>query len=313
MKGQLWLIGTPIGNLGDMTFRAVDCLRAAGRIYAEDTRRTRTLLSHFGIEGKTLLSLHAHSPERDRNNAIEILLSGEHVALVTDAGMPGISDPGADLVRAARQAGLSVQVIPGPSAVTTAVALCGLVEGPFTFLGFLPRKGSKRKKMVSVVATSPVPTVLFESPHRVADTLKELHASCGPERMVAICRELTKKYEETRVVDLATTQADAFLLNAQGEFTLVVDRAQRDEFESAEFDFEERALTLLAQGLSVRDVSAQLLHEQSLGPSKRSKRELYALVQEIHDSEGAAGDAQLSATPHGPGKADPAPTNEIHD
>lgn len=284
MKGQLWLIGTPIGNLGDMTFRAVDCLRAAGRIYAEDTRRTRTLLSHFGIEGKILLSLHAHSPERDLNNAIEIMVGGEHVALVTDAGMPGISDPGAELVRAARQAGLSVQVIPGPSAVTTAVALSGLVEGPFTFLGFLPRKGSKRKKMVNVVATSPVPTVLFESPHRIIETLKELHATCGADRIVAICRELTKKYEETRVVDLKATQADTFLLNAQGEFTLVVDRNNRDEFDAAEFDLDERALVLLAEGLSVRDVSSKLLEEQPQGEAKRSKRELYALVQELHDN-----------------------------
>ncbi len=285
MKGQLWLIGTPIGNLGDMTFRAVECLKSAGRIYAEDTRRTRTLLSHFAIEGKHLLSLHAHSPERDIANAVEIMTGGQDVALVTDAGMPSISDPGADLVRATREAGLQVQVAPGPSAVTTAVALSGLVEGPFTFIGFLPRKGTKRKKMLEVIAQSPVPVVIFESPHRVKETLKELYRDCGPQRRVAICRELTKKYEETRLVDLALTQSDGFMDHPQGEFTLVVDRGTEDQHKHEEIDVDERARALLSQGQSVRDVASQLSKELQRTGSKQSKRELYALVQQLHDSQ----------------------------
>lgn len=295
MKGELWLIGTPIGNLGDMTFRAVESLRAAGRIYAEDTRRSRALLSHFGVEGKTLLSLHAHSPKRDIAVAIEVMHGGEHVALVTDAGMPGISDPGAEMVRAAREAGLVVRVIPGPSAVTTAVALSGLVEGPFTFLGFLPRKGSKRRQLLDKVKESPVPVVLFEAPHRISETLADLYASCGSERLVAICRELTKKYEETRVVALGETQVESFDPRAQGEFSLVVERAPNDAIAEEDFDVDERARALLAEGNSVRDVSAQLLRELERAGAKRSKRELYALVQHLQDGTAQSTDDASSA------------------
>jgi len=290
MNGELWLIGTPIGNLGDMTFRGVESLKAAQRIYAEDTRRTRALLSHFGIDGKNLLSLHAHSPERDIVAAIEMMVAGENVALVTDAGMPGISDPGAALVRAGRARGLVVRVVPGPSAVTTAVALSGMVDGPFAFLGFLPRKGSKRRKLLNAIAHSPMPTVLFEAPHRVAETMSDLLSSCGPDRSVAICRELTKKFEETRVIALGEIQSDLYELNAQGEFSLVVDRAPADASQEEELDVDELASALLAQGLSVRDVSTQLHNEITRTGGKRSKRELYARVQELQ----AAGLSHLS-------------------
>ena len=285
MKGQLWLVGTPIGNLGDMTFRAVDCLRAAGRIYAEDTRRTRALLSHFGIEGKSLLSLHAHSPERDIQTAVEIMMAGEDVAVVTDAGMPSISDPGTELVRAVRAAELIVQVIPGPSAVTTAVALSGFVDGPFTFLGFLPRKGSKRKKLLHVVSESPIPVVLFESPHRVTETLDDLNRHCGATRRVAICRELTKKFEETRVVELGATQVAGFFEHPQGEFTLVVDRCSEEATDHQGFDLDEQAQLLLDQGNSVRDVCTELLRELERVGVKRTKREVYGLVQRLHDAQ----------------------------
>jgi 16S rRNA (cytidine1402-2'-O)-methyltransferase len=284
MNGQLWLIGTPIGNLGDMTFRAVECLKVAGRIYAEDTRRTRTLLTHFGIEGKSLSSLHAHSTERDLRAALEAMSNGENIALVTDAGMPTISDPGTEMVRAARAAGFVVQVIPGPSAVTTAVALSGFVDGPFTFIGFLPRKGSKRKRMLEVIGQSPIPVVLFESPHRVLDTLHDLIPCCGSERAVAICRELTKKFEETRIVTLGESQAPGFMEHPQGEFSLVVDRCSANPDSETELDVAERAIELLKQGQSVRDVSAQLLSELSRTGTKTSKREIYALVQQLYDS-----------------------------
>jgi len=287
MNGELWLIGTPIGNLGDMTFRGVESLKAAGRIYAEDTRRTRTLLSHFGIEGKSLLSLHAHSPERDIAAAIEMMTAGENVALVTDAGMPGISDPGSALVRASRASGLVVRVVPGPSAVTTAVALSGMIDGPFSFLGFLPRKGSKRRKLLRGIAHSPMPTVLFEAPHRVSETMDDLLACCGPDRKVAICRELTKKFEETRVIALGDTQLDQFDLNLQGEFSLVVDRAADDASHEDELDLDELARSFLAQGLSVRDVAAQLQNEITRIGGKRSKREIYARVQELQEAETA--------------------------
>ena len=199
MTGRLSLIGTPIGNLGDITYRAVLRLTEVTRIYAEDTRRTRVLLSHLGLEGKKLLSLNAHSTERTLATAVEILSNGEDIALVTDAGMPGVSDPGTELVRGARAAGIEIEVLPGPSAVTAAVALCGLVDGPFTFVGFLPRKGTKRKEALMRIAKSPIPVILFESPHRMKETLSDFASVCESTRQVAVCRELTKKFEETLV------------------------------------------------------------------------------------------------------------------
>src|SRR5690606_9262743 len=199
MAGRLSLVGTPIGNLGDITLRAIERLKVVSRIYAEDTRRTRALLSSLGIEGKRLLSLHAHSSERAVETAVEILEGGDDVALVTDAGMPGVSDPGFELVQKARAQGIIIDVIPGPSAVTASVALSGLVQNAFVFLGFLPRKGAKRKETLRRIAVSDLPTVLFESPHRMKDTLSDLALLCEPTRQVAICRELTKKYEETIV------------------------------------------------------------------------------------------------------------------
>src|SRR5690606_34216078 len=144
MTGTLHLVGTPIGNLGDITQRAIATLQVVDHVFAEDTRRTRALLTALGIRGKSVSALHAHSSSKMLATALEILREGRDVALVTDAGMPGISDPGRALVQAARSAGAHVTAEPGPSAVTMAVALSGLVDGPFLFLGFLPRKGRAR-------------------------------------------------------------------------------------------------------------------------------------------------------------------------
>jgi 16S rRNA (cytidine1402-2'-O)-methyltransferase len=279
MRGSLFLVGTPIGNLGDITLRAVECLRTVDRIYAEDTRRSRVLLTHLGIEGTRLFSLHAHSSERAIANAIEILLSGEDAALVTDAGMPAVSDPGAELVRAAREAEIRVTVLPGPSAVTAAVALSGLVDGPFCFLGFLPRKGKKRARALAKIAESDMPTVLFESPHRVAETFVELEQACGGDRKVAICREVTKKFEETLVISLGECSKTDFRENWQGEFTLVIERSD-GQGESADdsYDLGERASQLLGEGMSVKDVSQALSRELEQRGEKRPRRELYAEV-----------------------------------
>lgn len=284
MTGRLSLIGTPIGNLGDITYRAASRLREVSRIYAEDTRRTRVLLSHLGIEGKKLLSLNAHATERTLATAVEILTTGEDIALVTDAGMPGVSDPGAELVRGARAAGVAIEVLPGPSAVTAAVALSGLVDGPFTFVGFLPRKGTKRKEALHRVARSPIPVVLFESPHRMKETMSELSEVCESSRLVAICRELTKKFEETLVLPLAEASADDFREQWQGEFTLVIDRAPADAQGEGteEFDFTAHAKRLLDSGASLKDATATLVRELQKRGEKASRRTVYQSVLSLH-------------------------------
>lgn len=297
MTGRLSLIGTPIGNLGDMTYRAVERLKEVGRIYAEDTRRTRVLLSHLGIEGKKLLSLNAHSTERTLATAVEILSGGEDVALVTDAGMPGVSDPGTELVRGARAAGIEIEVLPGPSAVTAAVALCGLVDGPFTFAAFLPRKGTKRKEALTRIARSPIPVVLFESPHRMKETLSDLSSVCESTRQVAICRELTKRFEETLVSSIAEVSAADFRELWQGEFTLVLDRAPSDSQaeEVEEFDFESHAALLLDSGASLKDATATLVRQLQKRGEKASRRAVYQRVLALHDSREETGENNESS------------------
>jgi 16S rRNA (cytidine1402-2'-O)-methyltransferase len=193
--GRLYVVSTPIGNLGDITRRAVEVLSAARAVAAEDTRRTRALLSHLGIGQKPILTLNAHSSGNAVAGLVERLLSGEDVALVTDAGTPAVSDPGRALVTLARERGVPVLVIPGPSAVTAAVALSGLVEGPFAFIGFWPRNAGARQDAIARVEKSREAVVFFESPQRIAETLAEL-AERLPDRAAFIGRELTKLHEE---------------------------------------------------------------------------------------------------------------------
>ncbi len=278
MQGRLSLVGTPIGNLGDITLRAIECLKEADRIYAEDTRRTRVLLSHLGIEGKKLISYHAHSTDRAAAAALEIMREGHNIVLVTDAGMPGVSDPGAALVRAVREAGLELTVVPGPSAVTAAVALSGLVDGPFTFLGFLPRKGTKRADSLRFITQSQVPVIIFESPHRVNDTLKDLRECCGGQRRIAISREITKKYEETLLLSLEEATGEGMRETWQGEFTITVERSYEAVVSEEEFDIDERAKQLISEGGSVKDVAQALSKELAKRGEKVPRRELYARV-----------------------------------
>ncbi len=277
MPGTLHLVGTPIGNLGDITQRAVETLRGVDRIYAEDTRRTRALLSALGITGKPVSSLHAHSSDRAVATAIEILVEGRDLALVTDAGMPSISDPGGALVRATRDAGIPITAAPGPSAVTTAIALSGLVEGPFLFLGFLPRKGRQRTKALQRVVDSDVPVVLFESPQRAADTLGEL-AELAADRPAAVCRELTKRFEEVRVGPLHELAAHSD--EWRGEITLVVAQNTSPAEAEPEIDLDERIDALIAQGLSVKDIVGLLMRSQPT----LSKRSMYTQIQARMDA-----------------------------
>lgn len=285
MSGRLYLVGTPIGNLGDITLRAIETLKQVERIYAEDTRRTRMLLSHLGIEGKKLIALHAHSDERVVATAVEILQSGLDIALVTDAGMPSVSDPGDILVRAAREAELPVTVIPGPSAVTTAIAASGLSSAGFFFLGFLPRKGKKRSEALQMLAHSPVAVVLFESPHRIAETLVDLEKACGP-RTIAICRELTKKFEEVQLVSLSEAAREDFRETWLGELTLVLAPATSPSPENPEeFDIDSQIQQLLLEGHSVREISQELSRRLQLAHIKLSRRDVYARVLQLSQED----------------------------
>jgi 16S rRNA (cytidine1402-2'-O)-methyltransferase len=281
-RGVLYLVGTPIGNLGDLTARVREVLARVTRIYAEDTRRTLTLLSHLKIEGPRLLSLHAHSSDKTIDTALEILEGGDNIALVTDAGMPTVSDPGTELVRRAHEKGIVVTVIPGPSAVTSAVAASGLVDGPFTFLGFLPRRGTKRRAALDLVRQLPHPTVLFEAPTRLTATLHDLHEVLGA-RTVAICRELTKRHEEVLVVSLADATVPHFRDEWLGEVTLVIDGNKDARTEPEEQDVDEQIQQLLAQGLSVKDVATQLSKGSRDRGIKSHRRELYARAELLRD------------------------------
>ena len=209
MAGTLYVVATPIGNLGDLTLRAIEVLKSCERVAAEDTRRTRQLLSHLGIEGKPLDALHAHSSPRDVAKLVERLETGESVALVTDAGTPAVSDPGDALVKSAIAASIKVVPIPGASAVLAALVASGLATraGGFRFIGFMPRDGAARRDGIATVCATPEPIVLFESPERTQATLAEL-ADAMPERPACVARELTKVHEEVVRGTLATLAKD---------------------------------------------------------------------------------------------------------
>jgi 16S rRNA (cytidine1402-2'-O)-methyltransferase len=195
--GTLFVIATPIGNLGDVTARAIETLKACDRLLAEDTRRARQLLSHLGIPARAVGRVDAHATDRDVARVVEGLLGGERVALITDAGTPVVSDPGAALVDAAIAAGVPVVPIPGPSAVLAALVASGLAgDGRFRFVGFLPRDGAARRDAIALVCETPEPVVLFEAPSRLPATLADL-ADATPERRACVARELTKLHEET--------------------------------------------------------------------------------------------------------------------
>ncbi|HET7168469.1 MAG TPA: 16S rRNA (cytidine(1402)-2'-O)-methyltransferase [Candidatus Limnocylindrales bacterium] len=221
--GILYVVATPIGNLGDVTIRALDVLRAVPLIAAEDTRLTHRLLDRHGIDGR-LTSYHARSGRGRLTALLEHLRGGADLALVTDAGTPVVSDPGADLVAAWAAEGGRVVPIPGASAVLAAVAASGLAGPRWTFEGFLPRSGRERRDRLAAIAVDPRGSVLFEAPGRVAATLRDLAAACGPARSGAVCRELTKIHEQivrAPLGELAEAVA-AGAIPARGEFVLVV-------------------------------------------------------------------------------------------
>jgi 16S rRNA (cytidine1402-2'-O)-methyltransferase len=223
--GALVLVATPIGNLGDLSPRAVEALSAADAICCEDTRRTGRLLQHAGVGRRPLVVVNEHTEAREVPGVLALLSKGERVAVVSDAGMPGVSDPGERLVRAAVAAGHPVEVVPGPSAALAALVVSGLATGRFVFEGFLPRKGTARAERLAAVATEPRTVVLYEAPHRLARTLADLVQACGDDRRVAVARELTKLHEQVWRGSLG--EADRWARDAapRGEIVMVLEGA----------------------------------------------------------------------------------------
>jgi 16S rRNA (cytidine1402-2'-O)-methyltransferase len=279
VAGTLYVVATPLGNLGDLSPRAAETLTRAAVVAAEDTRRSKTLLQHVGSRAK-LLSFHAHSTVKAQHRLFDLLASGRDVALVTDAGTPAVSDPGAELVAGARARGIPVVSIPGPTAVGAALAVSGLPADRYLFLGFLPRKGRDRARLLETVARSQWTVVLFEAPTRVAELLADLTSVCGPTRRAAVARELTKVFEETRdgtLPELAGYYAEA---PVRGEVTVVVagtgTATPPAPGEPPPPDAENRARLLLAEGMTRKDVAERLAEETGI-----SRNSAYRLVNEL--------------------------------
>lgn len=269
------LVGAPLGNIGDASARLRETLETADVIAAEDTRRLLRLARDLDVTVRgRIVSYFEGNEERRTPDLVEALRSGAVVAVVTDGGMPSVSDPGYRLVRAALDAGFPVTAAPGPSAVTTALALSGLPSDRFAFEGFLPRTGSGRRSRLRELATEPRTLVFFEAPHRIADTLADLAGAFGAERPAAVCRELTKTYEEIRRGALAELADWAGENKPRGEITVVVGGAPpRPDDRPADEDLRAAVAEREAAGDSRRDAIQAVADMYGL-----RKREVYALV-----------------------------------
>lgn len=225
MTGRLVLVSTPIGNLGDLPPRAVETLRACALICCEDTRHSGKLLSHAGVSGVRLAVANEHTEAARTAEVLGLLAAGSDVAVVTDAGTPGISDPGARLVRAVADAGYVVSAVPGPAALVMALVISGFDSTRFVFEGFLPRSGRERAERIAEVAAERRTVVLYEAPHRMERTIADLSAACGGERRVALARELTKLHEEVWRGTLAGAATHLAERAPRGEYVVVVEGA----------------------------------------------------------------------------------------
>jgi len=268
----LWLVATPIGNLGDLSSRAVEVLASVGLVCCEDTRRTGKLLQHAGIRVERLAVCNEHT-EFDRvGDVLAVLASGRDVAVVSDAGTPGISDPGERLVAAAIDAGHAVSAVPGPAAATMAVTISGFPSDRYVYEGFLPRKGRHRTERLADVAAERRTVVLYEAPHRIERTLADLLEVCGAERGVAVSRELTKLHEETVRATLGTLD----LADPRGEYVIVL--APVVEVDVAADDEAVRALLRaeLDGAASTRDAATSVAERTG-----RRRREVYQLAVDL--------------------------------
>lgn len=284
--GRLYLVSTPIGNLEDLTARAARVLSEVDAVLAEDTRRTRKLLNHLGVS-KPLLSLHAHNEETRAPAVLERLERGERLALVSDAGTPLVSDPGERLLAHAIEAGHEIVPIPGPSAVLAALVASGLRTMPFSFLGFVPRKGRERKAVLDRVAASPETIVVFESPERLAALLADLSRSCDHGRRAAVGREMTKLHEEFR---RGTLEDLARYYNAEappkGEVTVVIAPAEGNPRDESEAAARSMAHAMLREGVTPSHTAREVATALGI-----SRNRAYQLVQELQASIGTDGDS----------------------
>ena len=260
MDSGLYVVSTPIGNLADMTERARDALREADVVYAEDTRRTGRLLARLGSPA-SLRSLHEHNEAARIKEVLERLENAQACALVSDAGTPVVSDPGARVVRAVLDAGHDVVPLPGPSAVTAALAASGFSGDRFAFLGFPPRKKAERAAWIELASRMPMVVVLFESPLRVGELLRELTAAGLGDRRCTVCRELTKLHETIRHGTIAELVAE-FGDETKGELTIVLEsRTEPADWEERREEIDRAVVEWASQGMSTRDVQLRLADE----------------------------------------------------
>ncbi|HJS46847.1 MAG TPA: 16S rRNA (cytidine(1402)-2'-O)-methyltransferase [Gemmatimonadales bacterium] len=273
--GTLHVVATPLGNLQDLTLRAAAVLRSSPVVAAEDTRHTRRLLAHLDAHPR-LVSVHAHADPARLREVVDLLLGGADVALVSDAGTPAVSDPGAELVRLAREAGIRVVPVPGPSAAAVALSAAGFPADRYLFLGFLPRKGPERRALLARAAAEPWTVVLYEAPTRLVALLSELVAGGQGGRRAVVARELTKLHEELRAGSIAELVEHYGATPPLGEVTLVLEgapaRAERPPVE----DLAAEARGLLARGMSRKDVVRRLTESTGL-----PRNEVYRLVTDL--------------------------------
>jgi len=273
-SGALFVVSTPIGNMGDFSFRAVEVLRSVAQILAEDTRHSRPLLERHGIP-TPVAAYHEHNEAKTTPAVVARLRAGHDVALISDAGTPLLSDPGLRLVRAAVEAGIRVVPIPGPSALLAALVASGLDAGRFTFHGFLPRKGRERAAVLDEIASARVTSAFYEAPGRVADSLRELAGRAG-ERPAVVARELTKQFEELRRGTVASLATYYEHTPPRGEVVIVIGGAPAEQPD--ETVLRTRAGELRARGLTVRDVAAELTR------SGAPRNLAYRLARETDDA-----------------------------
>ena len=275
MPGTLYVVGTPIGNLGDFSPRAKETLAAVDFIAAEDTRVTAKLLNHFEIK-KPLVSYHEHNRKEKGPDILDRLLAGESCALVTDAGMPAISDPGVDLVRLCRENGVPVATVPGPTALATALAYSGLEVGRFSFEGFLTVNKPKRRKHLEELKTERKTMVFYEAPHKLAATLKDLYETLG-ERRIAVIKELTKIHEQCEITSLSAAAERYDGQNVKGEFVLIIEAKTEEERMAEQPPADPLALaeSYLKEGMSVNEAAKRAARETGA-----KKSDIYRLLTE---------------------------------
>ncbi len=251
-QGILYVVATPIGNLGDITLRALEVFKSVDAIAAEDTRHTSGLIGHFGI-GKKLIAVHQHNEQQSAEALLVRLQSGENIALVTDAGTPAVSDPGAIVVNVLQKAGIKIVPIPGASAVIAALSASGITNNSFHFIGFLPASGSQRRKVLESLKNQTSTLVFYEAPHRIIECVEDLTLVFGEDRRITFAREITKTFETFHHCVLS--EAKAWLTNdpnqQRGEFVLLIEAAENNEDNASDIETE-RILRLLLANLSLK-------------------------------------------------------------